>query len=243
MDDFIRVLLTNHYYPGKITHCSRDETEWARTMVESDRPTYTAFEGFRQIASGGLTAVALKTKRVLDRGELAPVLIFADLTGEQVELDFRGNADDVLIRLNDSGKREETEASSGGGRDLPRGPGRPRLGVVAREVTLLPRHWSWLNEQPGGASVALRKLVEEAKRANVAKDRVRRAQERTYRFMSAVSGNLPGFEEATRALFAWDLERFSSLIEGWPKDIRLHLSKLAQETLADDAGGPVSTSL
>ncbi len=212
-------------------------------MVESEQATYTAFEGFRQIASGGLSAVALKTKRVMDRGEHAPVLIFADLTGEQVELDFRGNDDDVLSRLNESGQRQEAGASPGEGRDLPRGPGRPRLGVVAREVTLLPRHWSWLNEQPGGASVALRKLVDEARRANVEKDRVRRAQERTYRFMSAVSGNLPGFEEATRALFAWDLDRFTSLIEGWPKDIRLHLAKLAQVTLADDASGPLSVSL
>ena len=171
------------------------------------------------------------------------MLIFADLTGEQIELDFRGTAEDVVNRLQDPGKREEALVSPGEGRDSPRGPGRPRLGVVAREVTLLPRHWSWLNEQPGGASVALRKLVEEARRSNVAKDRVRRAQERTYRFMTAVAGNLPGFEEATRALFAWDLDRFKVLIESWPRDIRLHLFKLAQELATDDGGGPVSTSL
>jgi hypothetical protein len=172
----------------------------------------------------------LKTKKVVDRGERAPVLIFADLTGEQVELDLRGTAAAVRSRAGERSNKAhpaETLVSESG--LSPRGPGRPRLGVVAREVTLLPRHWDWLNEQPGGASVALRKLVEEARRANAGKDRIRRAQERTYRFMSAIAGNLPDFEEATRALFAWDLDRFKDLIKRWPKDIRLQLGKLAQE--------------
>jgi hypothetical protein len=102
------------------------------------------------------------------------------------------------------------------------------LGVVAREVTLLPRHWEWLNCQPGGASVALRKLVEDARRINQGKDRVRQSQEVTYRFMSAVTGNLPGFEEATRALFAGDLARFETEIADWPAGLREHLAKIAQ---------------
>jgi hypothetical protein len=104
------------------------------------------------------------------------------------------------------------------------------LGVVAREVTLLPRHWDWLNGQPGGASVALRKLVEEARRVNESKDRARRSHEAAYRFMSAMAGNLPGFEEATRALFANDPERLEGLIRVWPKDIRTHLVRLVQES-------------
>src|SRR4029079_4156101 len=65
----------------------------------------------------------------------------------------------------------------------PRGRGRPRLGVVAREGTLLPRHWEWLGTQPGGASVVLRKLVEEARRANGDADRTRAARDAAYRFM------------------------------------------------------------
>src|SRR5262249_4684394 len=188
----------------------------------------------RLIASGELAQVALKTKKVIDRGERGPVLIFADLTGEQVELDLRGTAAAAGIRVSGRGEPHPAEASVQESVSLPRGPGRPRLGVVAREVTLLPRHWDWLNEQPGGASVALRKLVEEARRANAGKDRVRRAQERTYRFMSAIAGNLPDFEEATRALFAWDLERFKDFIKRWPKDIRLQLVKLAREIPADE---------
>ena len=109
----------------------------------------------------------------------------------------------------------------------PRGRGRPKLGVVAREVTLLPRHWEWLGAQPGGASVALRKLVDAARRANGDPDRSRAARDAAYHFMSAMAGNLPGFEEASRALFADDRRRFAALIAGWPGDIRDHIVKLA----------------
>ena len=99
---------------------------------------------------------------------------------------------------------------------------------MAREVTLLPRHWDWLNSQPGGASVALRKLVEEARRTHAGKDRVRQSQEAAYRFMSAVAGNLPGFEEATRALFAANAARFDEEVARWPADVpRLTHGKLA----------------
>src|SRR5882724_11720362 len=179
----------------------------------------TAFEGTRRIASGQLEHVAVRAKEVIDRGERAPVLIFDDDTSQSIEVDFRGTAADVLGRLarmesKDTAPIPSVEAEG------PRGPGRPKLGVVAREITLLPRHWDWLNAQPGGASVALRKLVETARRANEGKDRVRLAQEATYRFMSAMAGNEPGFEEAARALFAGDEPRFGHMIESWPIDVR-----------------------
>jgi len=106
------------------------------------------------------------------------------------------------------------------------------LGVVGREVTLLPRHWEWLNAQPGGASVALRKLVEQARRANAGKDRVRRAQEVAFRFMSAMVGNESGFEEATRALFAGDRQRFEHHSESWPVDLRDYARALAADAFA-----------
>jgi hypothetical protein len=164
----------------------------------------TAFEGARRIASGDLKEVALTAKQAIDRGSLAPVMIFDDSSGEVIDLDYR---------------TPEVEA--------PRRPGRPKLGVVAREVTLLPRHWEWLNSQPGGASVALRKLVEEARRTNAGKDRVRRAQEAAYRFMSAMAGNEPGYEEALRALFAGKRAGFEERIAAWPADVRDHAKKLA----------------
>src|SRR5262249_4494614 len=151
------------------------------------------------------------------------VLIFDDATSEAIEVDLRGTAEDVLQRL----ARPEGSHAAASLPEVPRGPGRPRLGVVAREGTLPPRHWEWLDGQPGGASVALRKLVEEARRVNAGKDRVRQSREATYRFMSAMAGNREGFEEATRALFAGRLERFEELVGTWPKDIRDHVWKLA----------------
>jgi hypothetical protein len=189
----------------------------------------TAFKGFQRIASGELAEVALKVKNVLDRGERDAVLIFDDSTCEPIEVDFRGTADDVRRKL---ASRENLAAGTADPAapvsDGPRGPGRPRLGVVAREVTLLPRHWEWLNTQPGGASVALRKLVELARRVNAGKDRLRQAQEAAYRFLSAMAGNLPEFEEATRAFFAGNQKRFDELIEPWPVDVRDHARKLAE---------------
>jgi hypothetical protein len=213
-------------------------------MDSLEQTRCTAFEGARCIASGELAQVALETKKVIDRGERAPVLIFDDVTGEQIEVDFRGTPGDVLKRLPQ--KSTDGAPVDAPGKEAPRGPGRPRLGVVAREVTLLPRHWEWLNGQPGGASVAIRKLVEEARRTNQGRDRVRRSQEAAYRFMSAMAGNLPGFEEASRALFAGDPERLEELTRAWPEDIRRHLARLAQDSLRLENEGtppnPPSTS-
>jgi uncharacterized protein len=189
----------------------------------------TAFEGSRCIASGDLAQVAKKVKATVDRNGQGSVLIFDDVTSEMIEVDFRGTLEDVLKRL-------EQPASKAGPASVwiepaqksRRGPGRPKLGIVSREVTLLPRHWDWLNRQPGGASVALRKLVEQARRMNSDQDKIRQAQEATYRFMSAMAGNLPGFEEATRALFAANPEPFEGLISAWPGDIQDHTRKLAE---------------
>jgi len=185
-----------------------------------------AFEGSRRIAAGELHQVALKTKEVLDRGETAPVLIFDESTSEPIEVDFRGTAQEVFERLT-SGPGISTAVRPQTPAQPSRGPGRPRLGVVPREVTLLPRHWEWLNSQPGGASVALRRLVDEARRVRADGDRKRHVHEITYRFIAAMAGNQPHFEEATRALFADNLEKFHGLTEGWPDDVRDHARKLA----------------
>ena len=180
--------------------------------------TFTAFEGLRRLASGPLTDIALAIKRAEARAS-EPIAIFSDTTGRAVDLDLRGSVDDVLAR---HAKVDEPQTPS-----EPRGRGRPKLGVVAREVTLLPRHWEWLNAQPGGASVALRKLVEAARRSNGDADRQRAARDAAYHFMSAMAGNLANFEEASRALFADDRRRFTGLIAAWPADIRDHVVRLA----------------
>ena len=155
-----------------------------------------------------------------DAAEDVMFLVFDDTTGRAIDIDIRGTIPDVITSLPPMPLSEETPSE-------PRGRGRPRLGVVAREVTLLPRHWDWLGSQPGGASVALRKLVDEARRVRGDRDRIRGAQEAAYRFMSAMAGNLPGFEEAARALFAYDSPRFVDLIAAWPEDLREHAVKLA----------------
>ncbi len=202
----------------------------ACSSTDRSQPSCTAFEGTRRIASGALSHVALKVKEVLDRGERGPVLIFDDSTSELIEIDFRGAAEEVAARLAATpGDNVLAAPATSAAPEAPRKPGRPRLGVVAREVTLLPRHWDWLNRQPGGASVAMRKLVEEARRVNETKDRYRRAQESAYRFMSAMAGNEPGFEEVLRSLFAEDRPRFDSLVDHWPIDVRDHARKLAAE--------------
>ncbi|PZM84460.1 MAG: DUF2239 domain-containing protein [Candidatus Melainabacteria bacterium] len=194
--------------------------------LETQEKTCTSFAGIKMIASGDLKHVAQMTKKAIDSGEKEFVLIFDDTTAQPIEIDFRGTAKDVLSRLGDSAPTEVKHA------EQTRGPGRPKLGVVAREVTLLPRHWDWLNSQPGGASVALRKLVDEARHANADKDTIRQSQEAAYRFMSAMAGNLPGFEESTRALFAGDKAKFKDLTEDWPGDVRSYAQKLAAAALS-----------
>src|SRR6185437_4899387 len=181
------------------------------------------FEGERCLASGVLADVACAVKRA-ERTSSAPIAIFNDATGRAVDLDLRGTAEEVAARY---ASAITCPAAGLATPAEPRGRGRPKLGVVAREVTLLPRHWEWLNAQPGGASVALRKLVDETRRANGDRDRQRAAREAAYHFMSAMAGNFRNFEEASRALFADDRRRFTTLITSWPSDIRDHVVKLA----------------
>jgi hypothetical protein len=202
---------------------------------------YTAFSGTRRIASGSLQTVALAVKREKADG----VLIFDDTTGRQIEVDIRGSDKAVIERLRLSKERSRSASAEPPPKSdakesivQPRGRGRPKLGVVAREVTLLPRHWEWLATQPGGASVALRRLVEEARRTHAEKDNLRKAQESAYNFMSAIAGNMPGFEEAARALFANDQQRFREWITAWPKDVREHAINLA---FGKHSGAPPGT--
>jgi len=183
--------------------------------VEPDTRTVTAFAGSRRIASGALDDVARKAFASPDG---STVLIFDDRTGRVVDVDMR----DV------EGRVSERAASP------VRKPGRPKLGVVAREVTLLPRHWEWLSRQAGGASVALRKLVDEARRARAGTEQRREARDAAYAFIMAMAGDAAGFEEASRALFAGQAERFHELVAAWPADIANHAVKLAAPAFEPD---------
>ncbi|WP_322091470.1 DUF2239 family protein [Paraburkholderia bannensis] len=208
----------------------------------------TAFAGTRLIARGTPLDVALAVKAALDKGEAASVLVFDDRDATQVEFDLRGRPADVAARLSadaawqaqtaretsqDAADKEANEkADEEADVDAPRGRGRPKLGVVAREVTLLPRHWDWLAAQPGGASVVLRKLVETARHASEAKDRVRTSREAVHRFMTALAGNLPGYEEALRALYAGERARFEAWSVDWPEGVRDYVRELAHDAFA-----------
>ncbi|MDR0240004.1 MAG: DUF2239 family protein [Burkholderia sp.] len=198
-------------------------------------PSYTAFDGHRRLASGPLATVALAVRQAEGAAMAGTILIFDDATGRSIDLDLRGTADDIRARYALPSGDASGAAGEPAGASEQRGRGRPKLGVVSREVTLLPRHWEWLGAQPGGASVALRKLVEDARRTQAAANRHRDAQTRAYHFMSAMAGDLPGFEEAARALYANDPARLAELVAGWPDDVRDHALALARGDLPPSA--------
>lgn len=199
-------------------------------MSSDVRKTCTAFVGMRQFASGTLIDVALALKAKQAEGENDPILAFDDQSGTVIDFDLRGTVADVVSRLREAGDAGYAAAGSprGSSSELsPRTRGRPKLGVIAREVTLLPRQWEWLASQPGGASQVLRRLVDDARRTDGGQTRTNAAREAAYRFLSTLAGDLPGFEDSIRALFAGDAEGFADRMTPWPSDVRYHALKLA----------------
>ncbi|MCU5775269.1 DUF2239 family protein [Erwiniaceae bacterium BAC15a-03b] len=198
-------------------------------MTETSFDSYTTFAGHRLIASGSLQVNALASWKAREDNPTGQVLIFDDATGRAVDVDIRGTDKDIAARFANEAPVEKVPDDEAKTPEslISRGRGRPRLGVTSREVTLLPRHWDWLATQPGGASIVLRKLVEEARRAGASEDKRRMAHERAYHFMQAIGGDLPGFEEAIRALFANDALRVSEILASWPQDVREHAIRLA----------------
>ena len=182
--------------------------------------TYTAFEGHKILAQGSFAQVILKIKKHLGKEAHSSVLIFSDDTGKTMDFNFQGSEQDVQKRLEVFMDQPLDKDASG--------PGRPKLGVVSREVSLLPRHWEWLASQPGGASATLRKLIETAKKKSEDGQSDKQVQERTYRFMSALAGDLTGYEEALRALYKKDHKVFFAQTQSWPKDIRNFAHALSQ---------------
>lgn len=174
----------------------------------------TAFSNGRLVAEGPLETALRQTKAFLERSKEQSVLIFDDSTGEQVDFNFQGSADQVVERAFRPTPR--------------RGPGRPRLGVVSREISLLPRHWEWLDNQPHSASATIRRLVEGARKNNPLAGSAQRRLEAAGRFMWAIAGDFPSFEEASRALYAHDWDSVEKLISDWPVDIRNHLMHLVE---------------
>ena len=205
-------------------------------MIRSLSTPCTVFVGDRLLCAGPLIEVALAIKDAPEALGPAAILTFEDATGRPVDLDLRGTKEDIAARLAAScsgsvsstdGQAADAPAEPSEPVATPRVKGRPKLGVIAREVTLLPRHWAWLSEQPGGASVTMRKLVEEARRSGAAKQHQAAAHEAAYRFMSALAGNYPGYEAAIRLLFADDRAGFEARIAAWPVDVAAYATRLA----------------
>ncbi|MED5018485.1 DUF2239 family protein [Paenibacillus chibensis] len=190
----------------------------------------TAFLGVGVVARGSLQHVVSTVKDTLDDRDLTQLLIFDDTSGKQIDIDFRGKTEDVLHRLG-----EHFGDSPGTEEDHPpaRRAGRPKLGVVSGEVTLLPRHWEWLKSQPGGASVTLRKLIDEARHAGGKQNKIRESQEATYHFMTAMAGNFQQYEDALRALYAGDSDRLYHFIDDWAPDIRDHIKRLSADAFPE----------
>ena len=177
------------------------------TIGNMEHTTYTAFLAWKRIASGSLEEMLRQARACLDGDPSEEtLLIFEDQTGRQVDFDMRGSVQEVVDRA------------------LPKpvrvGPGRPKLGVTSREISLLPRHWDWLETQPNGASATLRRLVEEARKRDAGESQDRTGVAATGRFMSAMAGNLPGFEEAYRALYARNRQQLEERVKDWPEDVR-----------------------
>lgn len=188
-------------------------------MSTTNTPSCTAFLQHRRVAAGSYAEVAQALAALdLTAGGL---LVFDDATGSQVDYPWPAG----YVWPQPGGDAAEPDAEPAAQPSV----GRPKLGVVAREVTLLPRHWEWLAQQRGGASAALRRLVDEARRTTVEQDNERRIKENGYRFMSAIAGSLPGYEEAARALFGHDGKLFAERIAHWPADIQAHLAWMTRD--------------
>jgi hypothetical protein len=187
---------------------------------------YIAFDGMDVVAQGGLAQVALKLRDHARRHQTSNAVVYDSSTGAQVELDLRGTDAEITARYQPKA-------------DPARKAGRPKLGVVAREITLLPRHWAWLAKQSGGASVALRKLVEGQMRQTDARTVRRAAQDSAYRLMTAVAGNAPSYEEAVRALFGADRNGFEAAIMTWPKPLVELLMTMTLDAFAAPSDSPL----
>jgi hypothetical protein len=229
-----RVKLTQGFYPG-----IKADNLVVLNMSDLISKSCTAFVGDRLLLSGPLAAVALAVKAAAENGKSQKILVFDDATGRVIDLDLRGPKADIIERLYKPSQsylgRYRPAANEGCNPakheiSKERGRGRPKLGVVAREVTLLPRQWEWLATQPGGASAVLRRLVDDARRSGGTRQQKRTAQDAAYQFMLAMAGDLPGYEEATRALFADDRRNLEQRIVDWPQDIRSHALRLTLGT-------------
>jgi hypothetical protein len=200
-------------------------------MSTPTKRRFTAFAQDRVLATGDLEQVGRICKAAAEEGTANLIRIFDDQTGGRVDLELDGTLQEVADRIAWLQAYMAVEGQEG--EAAPRGRGRPKLGVVSKEVTLLPRHWAWLDAQRGSASATLRRLVDEASKANQDTDKIRHAQDVTYRFLHDIAGNSAAFEETIRALYAGDRERFVIESEGLASDVRSYARVLGASAFPD----------
>lgn len=188
-------------------------------VLEEGR-TYTAFADHWRpfLTSRDLEEVIERSQSLLSSGASQAVMIFDDATGRRTDVELGPNQ--IRERLHPDATADRS------------GPGRPKLGVVSREISLLPRHWEWLATQPGGASAAIRRLVEEARKNRRAEEASRLAREALDKALTVLGGSRPNFEEALRALYAGQFLRLEELIAEWPEELRAHISRLTGQAQA-----------
>jgi uncharacterized protein len=195
------------------------------TADRLSRPT-TAFADQSLLARGPLRAMARVLHEQAAGGDQRALVLIDDATGGPIDLELQGTREEMELRLVARARADAFRAEAD---HAPRVRGRPRMGVVPREVTLLPRHWEWLAAQRGGASAALRRLVDDARRADDGRATSRAAaQQAAFTFMGDMAGDAPGYEEAIRSLFAGDLDRMEAQMQQWPSDVRDHALRLAR---------------
>lgn len=185
----------------------------------------TAFNNTNKLANGPLIEVIMAMKTAIIENQNAKILCFLDENGAMIDFDLSGSNEQIIARLLTQFKAPSTseqieiiETQSKAGR--------PKLGVIAKEVTLLPRHWEWLGAQNGGASATLRRLVEIAAKESIGIAARKNAQNATYRFLQNIAGDFENYEEVLRAIFADDFEKMRNLMKNWPQDIQNYAQKL-----------------
>jgi hypothetical protein len=200
--------------------------------MENQPRTYSAFANLVRLVHSGadLREAFERSRTAYADAAVNLVVLFDDATGEHTMVDREELpeaphpwlAEKLAEKLAEPARAGESEGDAA----KRAGPGRPKLGVVSREISLLPRHWAWLNEQPSGASAALRRLVDEARKTHARRDHARRTQNAAYKFLSVACGDLPDFEETARDLYEGRFDDASARVAGWPSDLVAHARRL-----------------
>jgi len=207
-----------------------------QSTQQDPEPQVVGFVGWELVARGTLDEVVAACRLASAQRPNQRTAFFDDVSGHAVEAPVAPTAtrspSEGVSPIVRSAPAAEREASDATGPQRKRGPGRPRLGVVSREVSLLPRHWEWLSAQRGGTSATLRRVIDAARKADGGTTERRRTIDAAHRFLWDIAGDLPCFEELTRALYAEQFQRVADLSCSWPTGVRQQLLRFVDRAAA-----------